>query len=425
MANSKTKTKGELLQPSNIHLENWEEIYLFLKGYAIAKEMKNTLIALSVASQFHETQKRKGGAPYIIHPLEVTSYLINLGIDDDCTCAASILHDVVEDCNIEDPYKDLGKKYNLDKEVIDIVLLLSKTKDYKITDPTQEKYYSKIKMNKKALIIKLSDRANNLSTLDAFTKEKMIKYVDETKNLIYPLCKYGKSYYPELSNAITIIKYQMVSICETIEALYDISPIPTVSKKYRKTLLFIRGYAKGKNMHNTLKALALSERLHEGQLRKCGDPFIIHPLRVTSYLISLKINDDCTCAAALLHEIFKNCGFDRDSNELVEKYGIDEEVLELIRLVSKPDSMGNEDYYKNLKLNHKALLIKLSNRANTCTRLSVLNENERKGYISENTEYIYPLCTYGKAYYPKYSDQIVNMKYHISSICRIVQSITN
>lgn len=419
------KNQTILLQPSNVHLSNWEEIYLFLKGYAIAKEMRNTLIALSIATRLHENQKRKGGAPYIIHPLEVTSYLINLGIDDDITCAAAILHDVVEDCDISDPYKELAEKYNLNKEIIDIVLLLTKPKDYKEKDPTLEKYYSKIKINKKATIIKLSDRANNLSTIDAFTKEKMIEYVNETKNLIFPLCKYGKAYYPEFSNAITIIKYQMVSICETIESLYDISPIPTSPTKYRKTLLFIRGYAKGKNMTNTLKALALSERLHEGQLRKCGDPFIIHPLRVTSYLISLKINDDVTCAAALLHEIFKHCNFDRESNDLVEKYGLDEEVLELIRIVSKPDNESNDNYYKALRLNSKALLIKLSNRANTCTRLSVLDESKRKEYILENTKYIYPLCTYGKAYYPNFSDQIVNMKYHISSICRVVESITN
>ena len=100
-------------------------------------------------------------------------------------------------------------------------------------------------------------------------------------------------------------------------------------------------------------------------------------------------------------------------------------MLELIRIVSKPDNESNDNYYKALKLNSKALLIKLSNRANTCTRLSVLNESKRKEYILENTEYIYPLCTYGKAYYPNFSDQIVNMKYHISSICRVVASITN
>jgi len=414
-----------LLQPSNIHLDNWEEIYLFLKGYAIAKDMLNTLIALSVASQLHENQKRKGGAPYIIHPLEVASYLINLGIDDDITIAAAILHDVVEDCNIKDPYKELGKKYNLNKKVIDIVLLLSKDKDYKKKDPNLEEYKARIKGSKEALIIKLSDRANNLSTIDAFTKEKMIDYVNETKDHIFPLCKFGKAYYPELSNAITIIKYQMISICETIESLYDICAIPTSPTKYRKTLLFIRGFAKGKNMPNTLKALALSERLHEGQLRKCGDPFVIHPLRVASYLISLKINDDITCAAALLHEVFKHCNIDRESNDLVDKYGLDDEVVELIKLVSKADNIQMDDYYEALKSDYRALLIKLSNRANTCTRLSVLNEDERKEYILENTKYIYPLCTYAKAYFPEYSDQVVNMKYHISSVCRVVQSITS
>ena len=416
----KTET---LIQPStSIHLPDWEEIFNFLKGYAVAGKMKNTLIALSVATQLHQYQKRKSGEPYIIHPLQVASSLLNHGIDDDITIAAALLHDVIEDCNIENPYEYLGEKYHLDKDVITIVLLLTKDKDYKQSDPKLEKYYSKIKENKKALIIKISDRANNLSTVDAFTKEKMIRYVQETKDEIFPLCKYGKDYYPEYSNSITKFKYQMVSICESIESLYDIAPIPTSPTNYRKTYLFIQGYAKQKDMKNTLRALPLAEILHEGQKRKCGDPFIIHPLRVCSFLISLGINDDATCAAALLHEIFKHCGFERDDKNLVKNYGLSEEVLELIKLVSKDSRISIDDYYKNLKSNCKAALIKLSNRANTCTRLSVLTENELKEYIKENTMYIYPLCTYLKAYYPEFSDEVINMKSHIASVCRVVES---
>ena len=418
------KNQTILLQPSNVHLENWEETFLFIKGYAIAKEMRNTLIALSVASQLHANQKRKGGEPYLIHPLEVASYLINLSIDDDVTCAAAILHDVVEDCNIEDAYKELAQKYDLEKDVVKVVLLLTKEKNYKSGSSAETLYYQNIKSDKRALIIKLSDRANNLSTIDAFTKDKMIEYVSETRNLIFPLCKYGKAYYPEYSDAITIIKYQMVSICETIESLYEIdSNIPISLTKYRKTLLFIRGFAKGKHMPNTLKALALAERLHEGQLRKSGDPFIIHPLRVTSYLISLKVNEDVTCAAALLHEVYKHCNLDREGNELIDIYSLNPEVPKLIKLVSKPDNISYTDYYEGIKSDYRALLIKLSNRANTCTRLSILNESERQEYIEENSNFIYPLCTYAKAYFPEFSDQIVNMKYHISSICRIVEAI--
>lgn len=419
------KKSAVLLQPSNVHLEALEESFLFVKGYAIAKDMRNTLIALSVAKQLHSKQKRKGGEPYLIHPLEVASYLINLSIDDDVTCAAAILHDVVEDCNIKNAYNELAKKYDLDDEVIKVVLLLTKDENYKDGTKAEKTYYENIKKDKRALIIKLSDRANNLSTIDAFTKEKMIKYVSETRNLIFPLCKYGKAYYPELSGAITIIKYQMVSICETIESLYDIpADILTSPTNYRKTLLFIRGFAKGKNMPNTLKALALAERLHEGQFRKCGDPFIIHPLRVATYLISLKINDDIICAAALLHEVFKHCNIDRNGNELVDLYGLDADVPKLIRLVSKADDISYDEYYDGIRSDYRALLIKLSNRANTCTKLSILNETERKEYINENSNYIYPLCTYAKAYFPDFSDQIVNMKFHISSICRVVEAIS-
>ena len=125
------KKQAVLIQPSDIHLDSWQETFLFIKGYAIAKGMRNTLIALSVASRFHANQKRKGGDPYLIHPLEVTSYLINLEIDDDITCAAALLHDVIEDCNIQDPYKELEKTYNFDKKVIDVVLLLTKSKGFK------------------------------------------------------------------------------------------------------------------------------------------------------------------------------------------------------------------------------------------------------------------------------------------------------
>ena len=55
-------------------------------------------------------------------------------------------------------------------------------------------------------------------------------------------------------------------------------------------------------MQNTLKALPLAKEYYSGLTRKSGDAFIIHPLRVASYLIALKINDDCICAAALLHD---------------------------------------------------------------------------------------------------------------------------
>ena len=400
------------------HKEKWEEYYDIIKDFATKNNLKNTKIALDVAVQLHKGQKRKGGQPYIIHPLEVTLYLIYLGIKDDVTLAAALLHDVIEDC-LKDNGESLTTVYHLSFEVVQIVNLLTKKADI-----SEKEYYEEISKEPKAIIIKLSDRANNVSTMTgAFSKEKMESYVEETWKYIFPLCRVCKSRFPEYSKYITIIKYKIVSICETIEALLNVDyKRPFDEYAYKRTLLFIKGYAIGKNMYNTLKALSLAEELHKDQKRKSGDPFIIHPLRVCSYLISLKINSDITCAAALLHEVFKKT--DITDEELIKKYGIDERVVKLVHLVSRPDDMSYDEYYRKLKKNSQALLIKLSNRANTCTLLHSYTFLEKLAYLKEDEKYIVPLCKYGLEHFKKYSNQISSMEYHISSLCHIVKCFT-
>ncbi len=421
------KEKIAILDPIyNKRLENWEETYHFIKGYAIAKEMPNTLIALSTAMVLHDGQKRDGGEPYIIHPLKVCEYIINLEIANDILCAAAILHDAIEENEIKNAKDTFVNKYGLDPLVYEYVQIVTKPKNYKITDPEQELYFSGIRTYADTIILKLADRADNVSTIDAFSNERMIKYVNETKKYYYPLCKYGKSHFPKLSHAITITKYRIVSICETIEALLGIkSDFKQGTLSYRKSFTFVKGYARGKNMPNTLKALYLAEILHKDHSRKVGDPFIIHPLRVCTYLISLKINDDIICAASLLHEVLKKCNLEKNGEELISDYNLSPEVLELIKIMSNASNLVKEDYYLTLKLNYKALLIKLSNRANTCTMLQALSEDEKKEYILETRNYINSLCRYGEAYYTDYSNQIIIMQDHINSLCNIVYSFLN
>ena len=44
----------------------------------------------------HKNQKRLSGEPYIVHPVEVTKILAQIGMDDE-TLVAGLLHDVLED----------------------------------------------------------------------------------------------------------------------------------------------------------------------------------------------------------------------------------------------------------------------------------------------------------------------------------------
>lgn len=56
--------------------------------------------ALAFACSHHHGQRRKGsGAPYITHPLAVSSIVGQYGGDEDQAIAA-LLHDVMEDCEV-------------------------------------------------------------------------------------------------------------------------------------------------------------------------------------------------------------------------------------------------------------------------------------------------------------------------------------
>ena len=123
-----------------------------------------------------------------------------------------------------------------------------------------------------------------------------------------------------------------------------------------------------------------------------------------------------------MHEVLKKCDLKQGGHELITDYNISPEVLETIKIMSNSSNLSKEDYYSSLKLNYKALLIKLSNRANTCTILQTLNDEEKIAYIDETNTFVNSLCRYGEAYYPDYSNQIAIMQNHINSICNIVYS---
>ena len=56
------------------------------------------------------------------------------------------------------------------------------------------------------------------------------------------------------------------------------------------------------------KALAKASQLHDGQLRKSGEPYIIHPIAVGKILADLGM-DDKTIAAGLLHDVVEDTSY--------------------------------------------------------------------------------------------------------------------
>lgn len=214
----------------------YDKTYLFIKGYAAALGLTQTLRALPLVRRFHNGQYRKGEIdvngqkyrlPYVLHVLKVASTLISLHLpmsndELDNLFAIALLHDSIEDCSEYFPEggKELVTKYHFNPEVYDAVKLVSKKSGY--TDAQLDDYFDAIKRNKYAILVKLADRSHNVEDLYNMKPEKLHKYVRETRTWIYPLTTYGKANYPELSNGFTILKAKIVSLTECTETIVDI-----------------------------------------------------------------------------------------------------------------------------------------------------------------------------------------------------------
>ncbi len=106
-----------------------------------------TYKAMHIAYNAHHGQLDKSGAPYIFHPIHLAEQM-----DDEISCCAALLHDVVEDTEVT--LEDLRKDFP--EEVVEAVRLLTHIKGV----PDAE-YLTAIKANPIALKVKLADNAHN------------------------------------------------------------------------------------------------------------------------------------------------------------------------------------------------------------------------------------------------------------------------
>jgi (p)ppGpp synthase/HD superfamily hydrolase len=140
---------------------------------------------IEFAFEAHEGQKRKGGAPYIIHPANVAMLVYEWGpLPGNEVIAAAWLHDVIEDCGVTP--KLLEK--NFGKDVTSIVVELTNvyTKeaypDLSRLERKKKEFFRLSKVSYWAKIIKAADRIDNLETKDKLGKFGEL-YVTESLDL--------------------------------------------------------------------------------------------------------------------------------------------------------------------------------------------------------------------------------------------------
>ncbi len=87
---------------------------------------------------------------------------------------------------------------------------------------------------------------------------------------------------------------------------------------YEKLKNMIRGYHPSTDISMVEKAYEIARGAHEGQLRKSGEPYIIHPLCVCIILAELELDKE-TIVAGMLHDVVEDTVM--TSDEITEEFG--------------------------------------------------------------------------------------------------------
>lgn len=157
-----------------------------------AEQAEKMSEAVSFASRVHCNQKRDDGTPFVSHPLTVSSYLLDMGMDAP-TVIAGVLHDTVEDgdnVQITDIEKMFGKEVAF---LVDGVTKLTKSgKQTYITKKQEQtenlrKLFLAIAEDVRVVIIKLADRLHNMRTIDVCSPQKQARKAKETLEVYAPL----------------------------------------------------------------------------------------------------------------------------------------------------------------------------------------------------------------------------------------------
>ena len=126
-----------------------------------------------------------------------------------------LLHDVCEVCGAAADELPVNERV---RKAVDCLTFRKGEQETKAE--AKERYFQKISENQLAVLVKVLDRCNNISTMaTGFSKERMVRYIKETEEYVFPLLDILKYHYPEFYDAAFLLKYQMLSVLESLKRM--------------------------------------------------------------------------------------------------------------------------------------------------------------------------------------------------------------
>jgi GTP diphosphokinase / guanosine-3',5'-bis(diphosphate) 3'-diphosphatase len=146
------------------------------------------------------------------------------------------------------------------------------------------------------------------------------------------------------------------------------------------------------------RAYLFSAREHRGQIRKSGEPYLVHPLEVANILAELKLDPVCV-ATGLLHDIVEDT---KTSVEAIEEY-FGPEIAHLVDGLTKISELDHAPYEERQALNMRKMLlaiiddvrvvlVKLADRLHNMRTLEYLPGEKRRRIAQETLDVYGPIA---------------------------------
>ena len=168
---------------------------------------------------------------------------------------------------------------------------------------------------------------------------------------------------------------------------------------YKDLIAAIKKYHPSTDLSDIEKAYETARKAHEGQLRKSGEPYIIHPLCVAIILAELELDKE-SIIAGLLHDVVEDTGMTLD--EVSKEFNPDvallvDGVTKLTQLNLNTDKveMQAENLRKmfvSMAKDIRVIIIKLADRLHNLRTLEYQTPEKQREKARESLEIYSPLA---------------------------------
>ncbi|MBQ4044119.1 MAG: bifunctional (p)ppGpp synthetase/guanosine-3',5'-bis(diphosphate) 3'-pyrophosphohydrolase [Clostridia bacterium] len=167
-----------------------------------------------------------------------------------------------------------------------------------------------------------------------------------------------------------------------------------------KLLTMLQTSGKNYDIEKIQRSFEYAAKMHEGQFRKSGDPYISHPIAVAEIVASLGLDTDSICAA-FLHDTVEDCPDKTNLKLIRELFG--EDVSMLVDGLTKMENINIEDkeeaHMENIRKmllamskDIRVIFIKLCDRLHNMRTLSAKKEEKRRTTALETMNVFAPLA---------------------------------